>query len=1076
MSEFTHKQRLLVTVVPVVVLAVVALLSFVEFLKLGSTRRLITHSHLVIEAVRGVSSDIAEAEAGQRGYLLTGEDAYLPPYLVALGELSRDTAALRALVRDNPEQAARADTLALRIAVRIRLLRQNIDLRRGGGPGVITSRSLDSGQVATASIRAVGDRFEAAEQGLLAARMRAETERHWTLALVFVFGMGLAAVLAYALNRALAGYAAAQLRALGRIEEQNDELQHQAAQLQEQAAILEEQRAEVERQRDDLEEQAAEQELLNQELAERTMVTERAHEATEAERRRTAEILESISDAFYLVDRDWRLRWANTQAAQLLGRERAEILGQEVWDLMPEPKARLSRRFREAMRSGKVVRFDQYLPAQGGYFAVALYPSPSGLSALFHDVTEGRLREAEMRVLREAIPQLVWAARADGTTDYYNERWFEYTGMPRTARDTWVWEHCVHPDDVEHARDAWRQAAKSGRPYEVEYRLRRGHDRAYRWFLGRATAARAPDGTILRWFGTCTDIHEERVAAEAVHRLSGELKVRVEELETLFQILPVGVAVSYDPECRDMRVNPALAETLRVSRDENISQDRPDPEVLPFVTTKDGVPLPNAELPMQAAARLGRPVEDMAFEISFRDGDVAHLFGSAVPLRDEKGGVRGAIGAFVDMTDRVRTEAEIHRLGERAAKLYAFTGQLARALTLDEVAAIAGEWGREVLGAVASTVAALDGDVLRPLHMAGLPSSFVERWRTIPLAQSVPMTEAVRRNQVVALRSRAERVAVAPHMDWPEGLGAMMAGPVVFEERTLGAWAIHFDGPRDFSEEDIRLFEAVTNQCAQALERARLFEAERRAREEAEQANQAKLKFLRVMSHDLRTPLNAILGYTELLQQEVAGPIGEMQRTYLDRILASTAILRTLIDDILEFARIEAGHVDIRAGDLVLTRVLEDLEAVVGPQVHAKGITLRLATCEDYRVRADRERTRQVLMNIVSNAQKFTPEGGEIVIECEGDDGCVRVHVHDNGVGIPPEELERIFEPFVQVHRPAELGIEQGVGLGLAISRELARAMGGDVIARERPGGGSTFTLTLPRARRPAETEAAVPV
>ncbi len=144
----------------------------------------------------------------------------------------------------------------------------------------------------------------------------------------------------------------------------------------------------------------------------------------------------------------------------------------------------------------------------------------------------------------------------------------------------------------------------------------------------------------------------------------------------------------------------------------------------------------------------------------------------------------------------------------------------------------------------------------------------------------------------------------------------------------------------------------------------------------------------------------------------------------------------------------------------------------MGEQVRARGIRLLRRACDaELAVRADPERARQILMNLVSNAQKFTAAGGEIALECSASDAHIRIAVRDTGVGIDPESLERIFEPFVQAHRPQELGTEQGVGLGLAISRELARAMGGDVTASGQPGVGSVFTLELPRAGASTPTE-----
>ena len=247
------------------------------------------------------------------------------------------------------------------------------------------------------------------------------------------------------------------------------------------------------------------------------------------------------------------------------------------------------------------------------------------------------------------------------------------------------------------------------------------------------------------------------------------------------------------------------------------------------------------------------------------------------------------------------------------------------------------------------------------------------------------------------------------------------------------------------------------------VERSQLLERERMARRQAEAANRAKSEFLTVMSHELRTPLNAIGGYAQLLEMEVRGPITADQREDLERIERSQRHLLGLINDVLNFAKLEAGRVQFAITRVPLGDILLGVEALVLPQLRAKGLRYADAGgCVDVYVQADEEKARQVLINLLSNAVKFTPRGGEIRLECARDEQLVRIVVADDGVGIPADRLEAIFEPFVQVDRGLTSGHE-GTGLGLAISRDLARNMGGDLTVSSVVGQGSTFTLTLPR-------------
>ncbi len=238
-----------------------------------------------------------------------------------------------------------------------------------------------------------------------------------------------------------------------------------------------------------------------------------------------------------------------------------------------------------------------------------------------------------------------------------------------------------------------------------------------------------------------------------------------------------------------------------------------------------------------------------------------------------------------------------------------------------------------------------------------------------------------------------------------------------------------------------------------------------RRSEEAEKANRAKSEFLAAMSHELRTPLNAIGGYTQLLQLGIGGPMSPEQTEHLERIQRSQRHLLGIINDILNFSRVEAGQVAYELGAVEANEVMEAVAPMVALQAEAKRITLEVAECSEPLVAtADRAKVEQVLLNLLSNAVKFTPEDGQIELTCGRTDDHVWISVRDTGIGIPSEQLETIFAPFVQVGRSLA-SPKEGAGLGLAISRNLTRAMHGDLTLESREGIGSTFTITLPRAR-----------
>ena len=239
------------------------------------------------------------------------------------------------------------------------------------------------------------------------------------------------------------------------------------------------------------------------------------------------------------------------------------------------------------------------------------------------------------------------------------------------------------------------------------------------------------------------------------------------------------------------------------------------------------------------------------------------------------------------------------------------------------------------------------------------------------------------------------------------------------------------------------------------------------ARATAEHANRSKSEFLAAMSHELRTPLNAIAGHAQLVEMGVHGPVTAAQREALSRIQRSEQHLLALINDVLNFAKLEAGRVQYDIERVPLREVAADVVSMIEPQVAAKGLVCGIHVAPDAAARADREKLRQVLLNLLSNAVKFTKPGGRVTVGTADDgpspDGVILLRVSDTGIGIPHDKQDSIFDPFVQVHRDLT-NTNAGTGLGLAISRDLARGMGGDLGVESVEGQGSTFTLTLPRA------------
>jgi PAS domain S-box-containing protein len=297
------------------------------------------------------------------------------------------------------------------------------------------------------------------------------------------------------------------------------------------------------------------------------------------------------------------------------------------------------------------------------------------------------------------------------------------------------------------------------------------------------------------------------------------------------------------------------------------------------------------------------------------------------------------------------------------------------------------------------------------------------------------------------------------------GLKSAIVVPLAVHQTTLGVLTlVSAESGRRYTDADMELAMELAHRAAIAVDNARLHRAAVVAQREAEAANKAKTEFLATMSHELRTPLNAIAGYVELLRMGIQGPVTAGQDEYLGRVQRSQHHLLSLIQDVLNFAKLESGHVEFDITDVPLQPILAEMEGLMLPQIRQAGLTFSLDPCDAaIRARADAERLRQVLLNLLSNAIKFTPAGGSITLGCDTDSSVVRIVVRDTGPGIPAAKREAVFAPFVQLQRDATDG-RAGTGLGLSISRDLARAMAGDLRVESELGRGSTFMLTLPRS------------
>jgi PAS domain S-box-containing protein len=714
------------------------------------------------------------------------------------------------------------------------------------------------------------------------------------------------------------------------------------------------------------------------------------------------------------------------------------------------------------------------------------------------------------RALVEASTLMVWSTDAAGqVTDM--PFWREMTGQSVAEVRGHGWASAIHPEDAPRTMELWREAIATRTTFEAQYRVRL-KDGSYRWYRARAVPLWNADGTVREWVGVFNEIDRLKRRDEGMRFLaeaSAALTESLDERATLDTLARLAV---------DDLADGAMITLVRDDGTfEHVATRSRDPAIAAYAAETERLyPLPpDAPSGYPRAIRTGEPelIPEGAFDESILPDvavDAVHLArlrhlqlysGMVVPLV-VRGTTLGAMTLVLHGTSSRRrpfdasdlalatelgrraalaidnsrlfaaehaARAESERSAELTRRLQEITASFARAVTLDDVAAVTLSHGIDALSAHSGVMYRLNetGDAIDLVHQRGMADEGIGPYLHLTLDAHMPVTDALRAGEIIYLgerKSALERYPEAVAANRFVSADAWVAIPLFHAGVALGAVALGFTGDRTFSPEERTLVDALGRHCAQALERARLLEAERAARDDAVRANRAKSELLAKVSHETRQPVHATVGWTETLELGIHGPVTDAQREALRRIKQNQSRLLTVLNDLLDMSRIEAGKLDLRLEEIIVAEVMDVLEGTVGPQMREKGINYQVChPGPDVRVRADRAQLVGILTNLLSNAGKFTRERGDVRVTCHQDEWWVLLGVEDSGIGIPADLRERVFEPFFQV----ETGFTRttiGTGLGLSISREAARAMGGEVELESEVGRGSRFTVRLPRA------------
>jgi two-component system, sensor histidine kinase and response regulator len=800
----------------------------------------------------------------------------------------------------------------------------------------------------------------------------------------------------------------------------------------------------------------------NRDITERKQAEEAIRESNE----RFRIVTKATNDAVW----DWDLKtnkvWCSEGVLTLFGYLLEKDEADPAWWLErihPEDRAAVEAFFFDVVRGKKLTWVDEYRfrCADGSYKDVydrgyvlrdsegrAVRMIGAMLDITARKRAEEALRESEhrWRSLTEALPQLVWTATPDGSADYYSTQCSDYTGLTESELLGWRWLETLHPDDRERARQAWTAAVEGRGAYDVEFRIRRS-DGVHRWFKTRAVPIRDSEGTICKWFGTCTDISDGK-------RMEEELRLANARLDLAVRGSNIGI---WEIDMADGDYLHGRRYYLNIW--EQLGYEGPD--FPPDHETSITLVHPDDRAPLEETMRKYLAGETSEFEVEWRvrhkDGSYRCMLARGVALRDAGGKPIRFLGCGIDITERKRLEAELSQ-------------------------------------ALARLDLALRGSSIG-IYELNMPDGVLEnsRFEVVVVRDSSSYDRS-------EMRSTFATLMAILHPDDRERVEGALRAYLSGQTREYKAEfrARRRDGSyrwflargvavRDAEGRAIRFMSSSTD--ITDLKRAE--EELRLARDAAESANRAKDEFLANVSHEIRTPMNAILGMTELALDT---PLSDDLRQCLRTVKSAADSLLGTINDLLDFSKIEAGKLELDPADFSLRAAVGDTLRALATRAHKKGLELACNVQPDVpdALVGDVGRLRQVLVNLVGNAIKFT-EHGEVVVRVEvagdpppeegaanGQTGSpavigevgLRFTVTDSGIGILQDKQERIFRAFEQEDTSTTRKYG-GTGLGLTIAARLVALMGGSILVESEPGRGSTFAFTGRFGRQPHSAEQA---
>ncbi|MDX2255444.1 MAG: PAS domain-containing protein [Pseudanabaenaceae cyanobacterium bins.39] len=632
--------------------------------------------------------------------------------------------------------------------------------------------------------------------------------------------------------------------------------------------------------------------------------------------------------------------------------------------------------------------------------------------------TEANLLASETRfeAIANLVPDLLWESEPNGFTTWCNQRWLDYTGLNLEQSLGFGWKEVIHPEDRIDSILRHQEVVKAGQTLRYEYRIRR-HDGKYRWFSCKISFSQDSEGEVIKLYGVVTDIHEERLSLKALQESQRKLRQSEEELR-LFIKASSDVAYRMSADCQQI----LYIDGKDCVDTDQLEQNWFKTDILPENQSRVWATIQTA---IQTKSSF-----EIESQVMRKDGKIGWVFSRNVPMLNEQGAIMGWFGTAQDISIRKQAELDFKELSDR----------MALALKVGMI----GTWDWDLVNEVK-----WDNQMYA---IYGIPKveayTLYQTWSNSLHPKDRDRVENLLQ---AALRGEAD-YDIEFRILRPDGTVCWIYAIAQLQVDANGK-PIHMVGiNQDISDRKAAEAELL------------------RTNQELERATRLKDEFLANMSHELRTPLNAVLGMTEGLQEGVFGSINEKQLRALNTIETSSTHLLSLINDILDVAKIESGQTKLEYGYIEVERLCKSSITFLKQQATKKQIQL-LAQIQPNLpdLYIDEVRIRQVLLNLLSNAVKFTPEGGTVTLTASlvlpepnsNQPYYLRFSITDTGIGIAPENISRLFKPFIQIDSALNRK-HTGTGLGLTLVKQIVELHGGKVGLTSKLGAGSCFTIDIP--------------